>query len=168
MSPLWDDLKRNVKRITDTEDPEATGESEPPAVPSPQAEQAESTSAGPRMVYCVKLRRELPGLEKPPFPGELGQRIYEHVSQQAYAMWQEQAVLLINHYGLSLADPDATRFLLEQMEAFFFGDEEHLPEGWTPPGLGPQGKGGPLGPQGKGGAPFPQGKGGPPPAPQHK
>jgi Fe-S cluster biosynthesis and repair protein YggX len=121
------------------------------------------------MVYCVKLRRELPGLEKPPFPGELGQRIYEHVSQQAYALWQEQAVLIINHYGLSLADPAATRFLMEQMEAFFFADQGHIPEGWTPPGLGPQDKGNPLGPQGKGGGPpAPQGKGSEPPAPQHK
>ena len=163
MSSLWDDLKRSMKRLTDAEPSEATDEGE-----TPPASASEAESAGPRMVYCVKLRRELPGLEKPPFPGELGQRIYEHVSQQAYALWQEQAVLLINHYGLSLADPAATRFLMEQMEAFFFGDQEHLPEGWTPPGLGPQGKGGPPGPQGKGGAPFPQGKGGTPPAPQHK
>ena len=50
----------------------------------------------PRMVMCVKLGRELPGLEKPPFPGELGQRIYEHVSQQAWDMWPAQSTLIIN------------------------------------------------------------------------
>src|SRR6266700_6746549 len=51
----------------------------------------------PRMVQCVKLGRELPGLDKPPFPGELGQRIYEHVSKQAYDMWPAQSTLIINH-----------------------------------------------------------------------
>ncbi|NTW37487.1 MAG: oxidative damage protection protein [Syntrophobacteraceae bacterium] len=57
-----------------------------------------------RMVNCVKLGRELPGLEKPPYPGELGQRIYDNVSQQAWEMWLQQATILLNHYGLSLAD----------------------------------------------------------------
>ena len=60
----------------------------------------------PRMVQCEKLGRELPGLEKPPFPGELGQRIYDHISAEAWEMWQEQSRLVINHYGLNLADPD--------------------------------------------------------------
>ena len=52
------------------------------------------------MVQCVKLGRELPGLEKAPFPGELGDRIYDNVSAQAWDMWKEHQVLLINHYGL--------------------------------------------------------------------
>ena len=60
-----------------------------------------------RMVMCVKFGRELPGLEKPPFPGELGQRIFEHVSQQAWDMWPAQSTLIINHYGLNMADPEA-------------------------------------------------------------
>jgi Fe-S cluster biosynthesis and repair protein YggX len=99
----------------------------------------------PRMVYCVKLKRELPGLEKPPFPGELGKRIYEHVSQQAYNMWPAQQVLIINHYGLNMADPEARKILREQMEEFFFGGEEpEMPEGWEPEsaGVGPSSKGG--------------------------
>ena len=66
-----------------------------------------------RMVNCIKLGRELPGLDAPPFPGELGQRIYEEVSARAYAMWPAQATILINHYGLNLADPAARQFLLE-------------------------------------------------------
>jgi hypothetical protein len=57
------------------------------------------------MVYCVKLKQELPGLKRAPYPGELGQRVYENVSQQGWNMWLEQMTLLINHYGLSLADP---------------------------------------------------------------
>jgi Fe-S cluster biosynthesis and repair protein YggX len=99
-----------------------------------------------RTVKCVKLGQELPGLEKPPFPGELGDRIYENVSQQAWDMWLEHQVLLINHYGLVLADPQARQFLMEQLEEFFFGENARMPEGWTPPGT-PGAKGG--GPQRK-------------------
>lgn len=85
-----------------------------------------------RMVQCVKLGQELPGLERPPYPGELGQRIFENVSQQAWEMWKRQAVILINHYGLSLMDAQAQQFLRQQMEDFFFGAEAQMPEGWSP------------------------------------
>jgi Fe-S cluster biosynthesis and repair protein YggX len=90
----------------------------------------------PRMVQCVKLGRELPGLDRPPFPGELGKRIYEHVSQEAWDMWPAQSTLLINHYGLNMADPDARKFLREQMEEFFFGTDAQMPEGWEQPQAG--------------------------------
>jgi Fe-S cluster biosynthesis and repair protein YggX len=101
----------------------------------------------PHMVQCVKLGRELPGLEKPPFPGELGQRIYDQVSQQAWELWPEQAKLIINHYGLNMGDPEARAMLRQQMEEFFFGENAQMPEGWTPPatksgGAGPASKGG--------------------------
>lgn len=98
----------------------------------------------PRMVFCEKLQHELPGLDKPPFPGPLGQRIYEHISKQAFDMWPEQQVLLINHYGLNMGDPEARRIIREQMEEFFFGKDAKMPEGWTPEptGAGPQRKGG--------------------------
>ncbi len=82
-----------------------------------------------QMVKCVKLGRELPGLEKPPFPGELGQRIFENVSQQAWEMWLQYQVLLINHYGLVLADPQHREFLMQQLEDFFFGGGDQMPEG---------------------------------------
>jgi len=107
-----------------------------------------------RMVMCVKLNRELPGLDRPPVPGELGQRIYEHISQQAWEMWQEQSRLLINHYGLNLADPDARKILREEMERFLFGDSDEKPEGWTPDQPG----GGGGGAKGKGGAPSAPGR----------
>lgn len=94
-----------------------------------------------RMVNCVKLGRELPGLEKPPFAGDLGDRIFENVSQQGWEMWLEQQVLIINHYGLVLADPNHRQFLIEQLEEFFFGEGAQMPEGWTPEGT-PGGKGG--------------------------
>lgn len=93
----------------------------------------------PRMVQCVKLGRELPGLAKPPMPGELGQRIYENISQQAWDMWQEQSTLLINHYGLNLADPEARQLLRQQMEEFLFGENAQMPEGWVPEGQGDKG-----------------------------
>jgi Fe-S cluster biosynthesis and repair protein YggX len=85
-----------------------------------------------RMVNCVKLDRELPGLERPPYPGELGKRIYDNVSQQAWDLWREQATLLINHYGLSLADPQAQDFLKQQMEEFLFGGDDLALEGGAP------------------------------------
>ena len=90
--------------------------------------------AAERMVDCVKLGRELPGLDEPPVPGELGRRIYEQVSRDAWELWEEQSKLLINHYGLVLADPDARAFLREQMEEFFFGEDARMPEGWSPAG----------------------------------
>jgi Fe-S cluster biosynthesis and repair protein YggX len=93
-----------------------------------------------RMVNCVKLGRELPGLDAPPYPGELGQRIFEHVSKAAWEMWTEQSILIINHYGLSLADPQAQKLLMAQAEEFFFGEGAQMPEGWTPAGR--SGKGG--------------------------
>lgn len=89
-----------------------------------------------RMVQCVKLGREMPGLDRPPYPGELGRRIYENISATAWEMWKQQSVLLINHYGLVLADPSAKQFLREQMETFLFSDEARMPEDWTPEGQG--------------------------------
>ncbi len=89
-----------------------------------------------RMVFCVKLGRELPGLEKPPFPGELGQRIYDNISAEAYAMWVPHMTLLINHYGLNPADPETRQILREQRQEFFFGADARVPEGWVPPGAG--------------------------------
>ena len=73
-----------------------------------------------RMVQCVKLGRELPGLNRPPFGGALGQRVFENVSQEAWQLWQQQSTLLINHYGLSTINPDHQQFLIENMQAFLF------------------------------------------------
>ena len=98
----------------------------------------------PRMVECVKLGRELPGLEQPPFPGELGQRIYDNVSAEGYALWQPHMTILINHYGLNPADPDTRRILREQMEEFFFGADARMPEGWVPESAAPAKGGGPA------------------------
>lgn len=96
-----------------------------------------------RMVNCVKLNQELPGLEEAPFSTELGERIYNEISQMAWEMWPQQQMILINHFGLSLNDPRAREFLREQMHEFFFGEDAQMPEGWTPEGTpGPTAKGG--------------------------
>ena len=98
---------------------------------------------GERMVVCSKFGRELPGLANLPFPGALGQRIYANVSQRAWAMWPEQERILINHYGMSLVDPQSQKVLLQSMEEFFFGEGAQLPEGWAPPQQAAPSKGGP-------------------------
>lgn len=92
------------------------------------------------MVQCVKLGREALALDRPPFPGEFGNRIFENVSKDGWQLWKDQQVLLVNHYGLNLADPEAQKFLMAQMEDFFFGEGAQMPEGWSPPTQG--GKGG--------------------------
>ena len=89
-----------------------------------------------RMVQCVKFGRELPGLEKEPFPGKLGQRIYENVSQDGWQLWMDQVTILINHYGLNMADHRSHEFLFAQMEEFFFGGGGQMPADWTPEGQG--------------------------------
>ena len=85
-----------------------------------------------RMVHCAKLDRELPALDAPPVGGSLGQRIYNEVSQQAWEMWEQQATLLMNHYGLSMGDPEARKFLREQMEEFFFAPDAKMPAEFDP------------------------------------
>ncbi|NLO81317.1 MAG: oxidative damage protection protein [Xanthomonadaceae bacterium] len=86
-----------------------------------------------RMVKCVRLGQELPGLERIPYPGELGRRIYENVSQQAWQEWIRHQTMLINEYRLTPIDPQARKFLEGEMEKFFFGSGSHLPEGYKPP-----------------------------------
>ncbi len=92
------------------------------------------------VVDCVKLGREAEALDRPPFPGDFGQRLFENVSKPGWALWSQQATILINHYGLNMADPRAQEFLAEQMEEFFFGEGSQLPEEWTPEGTAPRKK----------------------------
>lgn len=91
-----------------------------------------------RTVKCVKLGKELPGHERPPFPGELGQRIYENVSAEGFELWKPQMTILINHYGLNPVEPETRQFLREQMELFFFGQPAEMPEGWVAPEQQPE------------------------------
>jgi Fe-S cluster biosynthesis and repair protein YggX len=83
------------------------------------------------MVNCAKLGREAQALDRPPFSGELGQRIFDNISKEAWQMWKDQQVLLVNHYGLNLPNPKHKSFV-EQMEEFLFGGGGEMPEGWSP------------------------------------
>ena len=86
-----------------------------------------------RMVNCVKLGREAEGLDRPPYPGDLGQRIYDNVSKEGWQLWMQQQTMLINEYRLSVIEPKAREFLEQQMEAFFFGDGGETPAEFVPP-----------------------------------
>jgi Fe-S cluster biosynthesis and repair protein YggX len=85
------------------------------------------------MVKCVKLGRELPGLEEPPWSGELGQRIYDQVSQEAWNRWLDYLRMLINEYRLAPATKEAQEFIAQQMERFFFSEGTAPPPGYVPP-----------------------------------
>ena len=85
-----------------------------------------------RTVQCVLLKQELPGLERPPYPGALGQRLYDNVSSQAWQQWLRHQTMLINEYRLSVIDPKARKFLESEMEKFFFSGGADKPEGYTP------------------------------------
>lgn len=86
-----------------------------------------------RMVQCVVLKREAPGLDRPPYPGPLGQRVFEQVSREAWARWVQHQIMLINEYRLSPVEPKARQFLEAEMEKFFFGAGATRPEGYQPP-----------------------------------
>lgn len=85
-----------------------------------------------RMVQCARLKQELEALERPPYFGELGQRIYENVSKQAWQEWLRHQTMLINEYRLTPVDPKARKFLEQEMEKFFFGEGSSAPEGFVP------------------------------------
>lgn len=86
-----------------------------------------------RLVICRKFQRELPGLDAPPYPGPKGQDIYENVSRQAWEEWQAHQTMLINEKHLSLADPEARRYLQVEMDKFFAGEDFDRAEGYVPP-----------------------------------
>lgn len=86
-----------------------------------------------RTVNCIKLGREAEGMDFPPYPGALGQRIFENVSKEAWAAWLKQQTMLVNENRLSLADPQARKYLAEQTEAYFFGDGAEQASGYIPP-----------------------------------
>lgn len=87
-----------------------------------------------RKVKCVYLGREAEGLAAPPYPGELGKRIYENVSKEAWQAWLKHQTMLINEYRLNALDPNSRKLLREEMEKFFFGEGSAKPQGYVPPG----------------------------------
>ncbi len=87
-----------------------------------------------RTVNCIKLGREAPGLEQPPFDNELGQKIYDQVSQEAWEFCKQQLTMVINEYQLTLANPEVQQRMMQQIEDFFFGEGiQSPPPDYVPP-----------------------------------
>jgi Fe-S cluster biosynthesis and repair protein YggX len=96
------------------------------------AQWSEGRLAMARMVNCVKLGREAEGLDRVPYPGELGQRIYENVSKEAWQGWLRHQTMLINEYRLTPIEPKAREFLVKEMENYFFGEGATTPPDYRP------------------------------------
>ncbi len=98
-----------------------------PPMPSAEPKPAKRT------VFCVKFQKELPGLDELPFENELGQRIYDNVSRDAWDLWKEHLKMIMNEYRLNLATVEAQQIVLQQMEEYFFGEGAAFPPGYVPP-----------------------------------
>jgi Fe-S cluster biosynthesis and repair protein YggX len=85
-----------------------------------------------RIVHCCKLKQDAEGITRQPFPGALGERIFNEVSQQAWEMWLSHQTMLINEYRLNLLEPKSREFLKEEMQKYFFGEGSEKPSGYTP------------------------------------
>lgn len=86
-----------------------------------------------REIFCYKLKKQAAGLAYVPFPGELGQRIYQEISQEAWQLWLQQQTMLINEYRLNMTESSARSFLTAEMEKFFFGGGSDKPLGYKAP-----------------------------------
>jgi Fe-S cluster biosynthesis and repair protein YggX len=84
------------------------------------------------MVNCVRLKTEAEGLDRQPYPGELGKRVLENVSKEGWQQWLKHQTMLINEYRLVVIEPQAREFLREQMEQFFFGEGSDAPPDFRP------------------------------------
>lgn len=86
-----------------------------------------------RMVQCIKLKQELPGLDRPPIPGELGKRVFENVSKQAWKMFEDHFKMVMNEYRLNLMDPRTDEIFKQQVVEFLFGNDARKPENFVDP-----------------------------------
>lgn len=86
-----------------------------------------------RTVFCTLLQREAEGLDRIPYPGELGRRIYDNISKDAWQQWLRHQTMLMNEYRLSPIEPKARQFLVAEMEKFLFGGGSRKPEGYVSP-----------------------------------
>jgi Fe-S cluster biosynthesis and repair protein YggX len=86
-----------------------------------------------RMVRCIKIGHDAVGIDFPPYPGELGQRIFESVSKEGWRQWLEHQRMLVNENQLNLSDKKARDYLVQQMEKYFFGSGADVAAGYTPP-----------------------------------
>jgi Fe-S cluster biosynthesis and repair protein YggX len=100
---------------------------------TPTPAPSEPVKPGTRMVHCVKFGKDMPGLDRVPWRGEIGKRVFENVSKEAWKLWVEYSKMLMNEYRLNPIDPNSQKIMEEQMEQFFFGEGAKLPEGYVPP-----------------------------------
>ena len=99
---------------------------------APETNQPPVGNTSGRMVQCVKFQKPLPGLDSPPWPGELGQRIYDNVSAQAWKLWEDRMKMILNEYRLMPWQKEAQEIIAKHMEDFFFGESAALPPGYVP------------------------------------
>ena len=85
-----------------------------------------------RMVYCKLLKKELPGLAFQTYPGELGKKIFENISMEAWQKWMAHQTILINEHRLSPIEPEHRKFLEGEMENYFFGKGSEVPDSFIP------------------------------------
>lgn len=85
-----------------------------------------------RTVFCVKLQKQLPGLDTTPWPGELGQRVFDNVSAEAWKLWEERMKMILNEYKLLPFQKEAQALVAKYMEDYFFGSESAAPPGYVP------------------------------------
>jgi Fe-S cluster biosynthesis and repair protein YggX len=90
-------------------------------------------TSGKRKVFCVKFQKEMVGLDEPPFDNDLGRKIFDSVSKDAWKMWVEHMKMLMNEYRLNLGNPESQEFLLQQMDNYFYGPGAALPPDYVAP-----------------------------------
>ncbi|MGF1510460.1 MAG: oxidative damage protection protein [Myxococcota bacterium] len=122
-------LRMNAEETDDEEESASPETPSPPASPDGLNRFASST----RTVHCFKYGRELPGIKRRPYPGELGQRIFDQISAAAWDDWVEHSKMIINEYRINASDPNSVQVLMEQCEQFLFGGAPvNRPEGYVP------------------------------------
>ena len=86
-----------------------------------------------RLIFCEYFKNERPGLDRAPYPGEIGEKIFDSISKEAWQLWLEHQTMLINENRLSLVDPEARKFLQDEMQKFLYGDGSSKPQEYIPP-----------------------------------
>lgn len=94
--------------------------------------QSPAMADSPRTVFCAKLKKQLPGLDAPPWPGELGQRVYENISAEAWKAWEDRMKMILNEYRLLPWQKEAQDLVARHMEEFLFGEGTALPPEYKP------------------------------------
>lgn len=88
-----------------------------------------------REIFCVKLQKSAEGLDRAPYPGAIGQRIYDHISKEAWKLWVNHQTMLINEYRLNMLEAKDRQLLVKEMEKFLFGEGSEAPEGYKAPNI---------------------------------